>query len=121
MCSVASTGVTCVCVCGQMGPDAACTGAGEPILGLMGTALPSDSGPAPGGVRPSLSCRVDWDEAALGPGLIRPRPALPFGLKLSSTHPACPGTGKSGLAHADLPRAGAGEPILGLAGADVPQ
>ena len=41
-------------------------------------------------------------------------------MKLSSTHSACPGTGKSGPAHAELPRAGAGEPGLGLAGADVP-
>lgn len=41
-------------------------------------------------------------------------------MKLSSTHSAYPGTGKSGPAHAELPRAGAGEPGLGLAGADVP-
>lgn len=54
------------------------------------------------------SGKVGWDVVSLDPGL-GPLPALPFGLELGSTYPACPGTGKSGLAHAELPRAGAGE------------
>lgn len=63
--------------------------------------------------------RVGWDCSFLRPWF-KPFPALSFGLELSSTHLACPGTGKSGLASAGLPRTRAEEPGLGLAGADVP-
>lgn len=50
------------------------------------------------------SRRVHWGEASLDSGL---RLSPPFSPKLGSTHSACPGTGKSGLAHAELHRAGA--------------
>lgn len=53
------------------------------------------------------SCRVDPGQV---PGPALPCPALPSGLGLGSTHSSCAGTGKSGLAHAELPRAGVGEP-----------
>lgn len=92
---------------GTSGAGAAHAGAREPHLGQAGTDLPSDSDLASGGTQSPL-----W-QGGLGCSLLRrwfrPLPALPFGLELGSTYPACPGTGKSGLAHAELPRAGAGE------------
>ena len=108
----------CVCVC----------------VGEQGLAQPMPVREGPSWVWRELTCsltqawplvgpghphsrRVHWGEASLDSGL---RLSPPFSPKLGSTHSACPGTGKFGLAHAELHRAGAREPGLGLAGAGVP-
>lgn len=79
-------------MCVQVGLGVAHASVGEHSLGQAGTDLPSDSGSALGGTQsPSLA-------GGVGCSFPRPLPALPFGLELSSTHLAYPGTGKSGLA-----------------------